>query len=146
MQCTRARFHRGIWKAPGLRRQVARWQIVALTVDDVIDSGIYSLPAAVAALLGPASMPAVLLAGLAVWLLVACFAQAGSWFDHPVGVYSYSCAAFGDFVGFQTGWMTGWAWIASVAALVNGLALALAVRSGRSSGAAPGACASCLPR
>lgn len=119
-------MHEDIAQAPGLRRQVSRWQIVALAVNDVIGSGIYLLPAAAAALLGSASVPAVLLAGLAVLLLVACFAQAGSWFDRPGGAYLYTREAFGDFIGFETGWMTWWARVASVAALANGLALALA--------------------
>src|SRR3546814_18242966 len=56
--------------APALVRAVSRWQIVGLSINDVIGSGIYLLPAAAAALLGPASLWAVLLAGLAASLLV----------------------------------------------------------------------------
>ena len=52
--------------APGLRRVVSRWQIVALALNDVIGSGIYLLPAAAAAFLGPQSVWAVVLAGGAV--------------------------------------------------------------------------------
>src|SRR3546814_14585129 len=62
--------------APALVRAVSRWQIVGLSINDVIGSGIYLLPAAAAALLGPASPWAVLLAGLAASLLVLCYAQA----------------------------------------------------------------------
>ncbi len=110
----------------GLVRAVSRWQIVGLSVNDVIGSGIYLLPAAAAALLGPASIWAVLLAGLAVALLVLCYAQASSYFDQAGGSYLYAREAFGRFVGFEIGWMTWLTRIASVAALSNGVALAIA--------------------
>ncbi len=110
---------------PTLRRDVSRWEIVGLSMNDVIGSGVYLLPAAAAALLGPASLWAVLLAGAAVLLLVLCFAEAGSRFDEPGSGYVYTRAAFGDFVGFEVGWMTWLARVASVASLSNGFALAL---------------------
>jgi hypothetical protein len=50
---------------PTLKRDVTRWEVVGLSLNDVIGSGVYLLPAAAAALLGPASLWAVLLAGLA---------------------------------------------------------------------------------
>ncbi|ANM30670.1 amino acid transporter [Acidobacteria bacterium Mor1] len=109
----------------GLRRAVSRWQIVGLALNDVIGSGVYLLPAAAAALLGGASIGAVLLAGLAVLLLVLCFAEAASYFDEPGSAYLYARSAFGDLVGFQVGWMTWLARVASVASLSVGFAQAL---------------------
>lgn len=111
---------------PGFVRAVSRWQIVGLSINDVIGSGIYLLPAATAVLLGPASVWAVLLAGLAVALLVLCYAQAASYFDQPGGSYLYAREAFGPFVGFEIGWMVWLTRIASAAALSNGLADATA--------------------
>lgn len=108
-----------------MRRAVGRWQLYALSVNDVIGSGIYLLPAAAAALLGPASLWAVLLAGVAVSLLVLCYAQAASYFDQPGGGYLYAREAFGDFIGFEVGWMLLLPRIASAAALSNGLAEAV---------------------
>src|SRR5688572_31787462 len=103
---------------PHLLRVISRWEIVALSVNDVIGSGVYLiLPVAAATLLGPASVWAILGAGLAVFLLVLCFAEAGSLFDKAGGAYVYTRAAFGDFVGFQVGWMTWIARIATVAGL-----------------------------
>ncbi len=107
---------------PSLVRAVSRWQIVGLSINDVIGSGIYLLPAAAAALLGPLSLWAVLLAGLAVALLVLCYAQAASYFDEPGGSYLYAREAFGRFVGFEIGWMIWLTRISSAAALGNGLA------------------------
>jgi amino acid transporter len=102
----------------GLLRAVSRWQIVALSVNDVIGSGVYLiLPVAAALLLGPASVWAILAAGFAVLLLVLCFAEASSLFDRQGGAIVYTRAAFGDFVGFEVGWMTWIARISSIAGL-----------------------------
>lgn len=109
----------------GLRRVVSRWQIVALALNDVVGSGIYLLPAAAAVMLGPQSVWAVLVAGVAVLLVVLCFAEASSHFDQPGGAYLYAREAFGDFVGFEVGWMTWLARVASVASLAAGFAQAL---------------------
>jgi APA family basic amino acid/polyamine antiporter len=104
--------------SPGFLRAVSRWEIVALSINDVVGSGVYLiLPVAAAALLGPASVWAILAAGFAVLLLVLCFAEAGSLFDEPGGAIVYTRAAFGEFVGFEVGWMTWIARIASVASL-----------------------------
>ncbi len=104
--------------SPGFLRAVSRWEIVALSVNDVVGSGVYLiLPVAAAQLLGPASVWAILAAGFAVLLLVLCFAEAGSLFDRPGGAYVYTRAAFGEFIGFEVGWMTWIARIASVASL-----------------------------
>ena len=110
---------------PHLVRAVGRWQLVGLSINDVVGSGIYLLPAGSIVLLGAASLWAVTLAGLAVALLVLCYAQAASWFDRPGGSYLYVREAFGPFAGFQIGWMTWITRVASAAALANGLALAV---------------------
>ena len=100
----------------GLVRAVSRRQLVGLAINDVVGSGIYLLPAAAAALLGPASVWAVVLAGFAAALLVLCFAEASSHFDQPGGAYLYTREAFGRFIGFEVGWMT---WLSRVAALAS---------------------------
>jgi len=108
---------------PSLLRAVSRWSIVALALNDVIGSGVYlSNPKEAAELLGPASVWAILAAGVAVLLLVLCFAEAGSLFDTPGSGYVYTRAAFGEFVGFEVGWMTWVARITSVAGLSVGFA------------------------
>lgn len=98
---------------------------MGLSLNDVIGSGVYLLPAAAAAELGSASIGAVALAGFAVLLLVLCFAEAGSHFDRPGGAYLYTREAFGPLVGFEVGWMTWIARVASVASLSAGFAQAL---------------------
>src|SRR5918997_6207929 len=110
---------------PTMRRVASRWEIVAFSVNDVIGSGVYLLPAAAAAVLAGASVWAVVLAGLAVLLLVLCFAEASSYFDQPGGAYLYTKSAFGEVVGFEVGWMTWIARVASVSSLSVGFAQAL---------------------
>ena len=80
---------------PQLQRAVSRWQIVGLSINDVIGSGIYLLPTATVALLGPFSLWGVVAAGIVVALLVLCYAQAASYFDEPGGSYLYAREAFG---------------------------------------------------
>lgn len=109
-----------------LVRAVSRRQLVGLAINDVVGSGVYLLPAAVAALLGPTSVLVIVLAGFAVALLVLCFAAASSYFDEPGGAYVYTREAFGSFVGFEVGFMTWLARIASMASLASGFALAVA--------------------
>ncbi len=112
--------------APTLRRVVSRWQIVGLSINDVVGSGIYLLPAAVAGLLGAGGVWAILLAGAAVAMLVLCYAQASSWFDQPGGSYLYAREAFGPLIGFEIGWMTWLTRVTVAAALSQGLAQAVA--------------------
>ncbi len=96
---------------------MSRWEVVALSVNSVIGSGVYLvLPVAAARLLGAASVWAILSGGFAVLLIVLCFAEASSLFDKPGGAYVYAREAFGEFVGFEVGWMT---WIARVAAVAS---------------------------
>jgi basic amino acid/polyamine antiporter, APA family len=110
---------------PGLLRVVSRGQLLGLAINDVVGSGIYLLPAAAAALLGGASVWAVVLAGLAAALLVLCFAEASSYFDEPGGAYLYTREAFGRFVGFEVGWMTWLSRVAALASFANGLVQAI---------------------
>jgi len=109
----------------GMRRAISRWEIVGFSVNDVIGSGVYLLPAGAAAILGAASVGAVALAGFAVLLLVLCFAEAASHFDRPGSAYVYTREAFGPLAGFEVGWMTWLARVSSVSSLSVGFARAL---------------------
>jgi APA family basic amino acid/polyamine antiporter len=96
--------------------------LTAIAVNGVIGSGIFVLPATVAALLGPASPVAYLLAALVAALVVACFAEAGSLFDRTGGPYLYAREAFGPFVAFQVGWAFFLSRLAAAAAIANAFA------------------------
>jgi amino acid transporter len=73
----------------------------------------------VAALLGPASPLAYVIAAVVVTLIVACFAEAGSMFERTGGPYLYAREAFGRFIGFEVGWMFLLSRLAADAAISN---------------------------
>ena len=75
---------------PGLVRAIGRWDLTAAVVNGVIGSGIFGMPAALAALTGALSPLACLLAGLGVAAIVSCFAEVASRFREPGGPYVYA--------------------------------------------------------
>lgn len=82
-------------------------------VNSIIGSGIFGLPSDVARLIGRASPWAVLMAGAAAGVIMACFAEVASQFTQAGGPYLYARAAFGRLVGIEVGWML---WLVRLAA------------------------------
>ena len=111
---------------PGLVRAIGRWSLTALTVNSVIGSGVFGLPATVAGLLGKNSVLAVLIAGAAMGVIMACFAEVASQFAEAGGPYLYSRAAFGRLMGILVGWMLYLSQTAAPAANANLFVLYLA--------------------
>lgn len=107
-------------------REIGLVSLIALTVNGILGSGIFMLPAAVARILGPAGPMAYGAAAFAVALVVLCFAEASTHFEQSGGPYLYARAAFGPFVGFQAGWLFVVTRLISVAAIANGTASYLA--------------------
>jgi basic amino acid/polyamine antiporter, APA family len=103
----------------GFIRAIGRGDLTAAVINSVIGSGIFGLPAVIAATTGAGSPFAVLAAGLGIGLIALCFAEVGSRFREHGGVYLYSRAAFGDFVGFEVGWLLIWTRLLSAAANLN---------------------------
>lgn len=93
--------------------------MAALMVNSIIGSGIFGLPSVVAGLLGAASPWAVLLAGGAMGVIMACFAEVGSQFSAAGGPYLYARTAFGRLIGIEVGWMLWLAQLAAPAANAN---------------------------
>jgi basic amino acid/polyamine antiporter, APA family len=88
-------------------------------INSIIGSGIFGLPADVARLIGRASPWAVLLAGTAAGVIMACFAEVASQFTQAGGPYLYARAAFGRLVGIEMGWMLWLVRLAAPAATAN---------------------------
>src|SRR5438445_9780380 len=88
-----------------LVRAIGRWSMAALVINSIIGSGIFGLPSDLAKLLGNASPYAVLIAGGAMGVIMACFAEAASRFTQTGGPYLYSRVAFGRLGGIVMGWM-----------------------------------------
>ena len=108
-----------------LRRELGKWDLTAIGVNQVIGSAIFLLPSQVAAQVGAWSPIAFLAIGGASLLVALCFAEVGSRFEGTGGPYLYTRAAFGRFVGFEVGWMQWVTRVTSQASIANALALAL---------------------
>jgi len=102
-----------------LVRAIGRWSLVALMVNSIIGSGIFGLPSSVTGLVGRASPWAVLIAGLAVGVIMACYAEVASQFSDAGGPYLYARAAFGRLLGIETGWLLWLARLTAPAANAN---------------------------
>jgi len=103
----------------GLVRAIGRWSLTALVVNSIIGSGIFGLPATVAGLLGKRSVVAVLIAGAAMGVIMACYAEVASQFSEAGGPYLYAQTAFGRLAGILVGWMLYLAQAAAPAANAN---------------------------
>ena len=104
---------------PRFLRAVGLFGLIAIAINGVIGSGIFVLPATVAALLGPASPVAYIVAAFLVALIVLCFAESGSMFEQTGGPYLYAREAFGKFIGLEVGWMFLLSRLAAASAIAN---------------------------
>ena len=108
-----------------LRRELGRWDLTAIGINQVIGAAIFLMPADVAREVGAWGWLLFLAVGLTSLLIALCFAEAGSRFETTGGPIVPSRAVFGRFVGFEVGWMLWFSRVASGASVINGLALAL---------------------
>jgi amino acid transporter len=102
-----------------LLRAIGRWDLTALVVNSIIGAGIFGLPAQVYALVGAWSPVAFVACGALAFVLILCFAEAGSRFRDTGGPYLYAHAAFGAWPAFAIGWLLWLARVSSFAALTN---------------------------
>jgi basic amino acid/polyamine antiporter, APA family len=93
--------------------------MVALAINSIIGSGIFGLPSAIAGLVGRASPLLVVLAGAAMGVIIACYAEVASQFTETGGTYLYLQRAFGRLIGLQVGWMSLLVRLAACAASVD---------------------------
>lgn len=83
-----------------LTRALGPWTLGANAVNMSVGAGIFALPAAVAAILGPAAILAYLVCGLAIALVLACFAELGTRVTRSGGAVAYIEDSFGPMAGF----------------------------------------------
>jgi basic amino acid/polyamine antiporter, APA family len=105
--------------SPHLVRAIGRWSLAALMVNSIIGSGVFGLPSSIAGLVGTSSPWAVLIAGLLVGVIMACYAEVASQFTGAGGPYLYARAAFGRLLGIETGWLLWLARLTAPAANAN---------------------------
>jgi basic amino acid/polyamine antiporter, APA family len=110
---------------PALRRELGRWDLTAIGVNQVIGGALFAQPSLYAASVGGWSPWLVAAVGLASMLIALSFAEVSSRFDATGGPYLYTRAAFGRLAAFEVGWMLWFTRAASWAAVINVLATAL---------------------
>jgi amino acid transporter len=87
----------------GLVRAMGPWALAASIVSMIVGAGIFVVPAALAASVGPYAPLAFLACGFAVGAVAICFAEGGSRVSTSGGVYGVIEAAFGPLAGYVSG-------------------------------------------
>ena len=106
-----------------LERVIGVRALAANAVNITVGAGIFVLPAVIAAQLGPSAMFAYLACGIAMGLVLLCFAEAGSRVFESGGACAYVEAAFGPFSGFLVSTLLWFGWsVISDAAVATALA------------------------
>ena len=108
-----------------LRRELGRWDLTAIGINQVIGGAVFAMPAALAGWIGGWSPFLIVGVGFASLLIAATFAEVGSRFDATGGPYLYTKAAFGRFAAFEVGWMQWFTRVASWASVINVLVVSL---------------------
>jgi len=100
-----------------LSRSLRRLDIVALTFNNIVGAGIFTLPAVLVAALGLWSIGALLLAISLVAVFALCTIEVASRYDVTGGPMHYASVAFGPPAGFVVGWLWYLSRVASFAAI-----------------------------
>ena len=108
-----------------LRRELGRWDLTAIGINQVIGGAVFAMPASVAALAGGWSPWLIVAVGVASLMIAATFAEVASRFDATGGPYLYTKTAFGRFPAFEIGWMQWFTRVASWASVINVLVASL---------------------
>jgi APA family basic amino acid/polyamine antiporter len=102
-----------------LVRAIGRWGLAALVINSIIGSGIFGLPAIIAADLGRESPLAYLVAAAAVGIIMGCFAEVASQFRQAGGPYLYTRVAFGRLPALEVAWLHWLSRLTAAAAAIN---------------------------
>jgi APA family basic amino acid/polyamine antiporter/amino acid efflux transporter len=89
-----------------LKKTIGKKTLIILTVNAIIGTGIFFLPALGAQYAGPASIISWILMSLIAVFISLYFAELVSMFPKSGGVYEYIKNAYGEFWAFIIGWTT----------------------------------------
>ena len=106
----------------GLVRAVGTWGLTASIINIVVGAGIFAVPAALAAGIGPYAPLAFVVCAIAIGSIAICFAEGGSRIPTSGGAYGYIEAAFGPLTSSVAGTLL---WFSDALAC-GGVAAALA--------------------
>jgi basic amino acid/polyamine antiporter, APA family len=119
------RIHDTSFRVAQLRRELGRWDLTAIGINQVIGGAVFAMPAQLAALVAGWSPFLIVGVGVASMLIALTFGEVASRFDGTGGPYLYTRAAFGRFPAFEVGWMQWFTRVASWASVINVLVAAL---------------------
>ena len=108
-----------------LRRELGRWDLTAIGINQVIGGAVFAMPATLAAHAGGWSPFLIFGVGIASMMIALTFGEVASRFDGTGGPYLYTRAAFGRFPAFEVGWMQWFTRAASWASVINVLVASL---------------------
>ena len=94
--------------------------ILLITINAIMGTGIFFLPAMGAKHAGPASLISWAIIGIIAIYISMCFAELVSMFPKAGGIYEYGKQAFGRFPSFLLGWITLIAGNVTIAMLIVG--------------------------
>ena len=89
----------------GLKREIRKWDLVALLVNVTVGAGILRLPADVQRTVGNYSLAAFVVCAMIIGLIALCFAEVGSRFSGTGGPYLYASETFRPTLAFTVGWL-----------------------------------------
>lgn len=94
--------------------------ILLITINSIMGTGIFFLPAVGAGVAGPASLISWLILSFISIYIAMCFGELSSMFPKSGGIYEFCKQAYGRFFSFIIGWMTVLAGNITIAMLVVG--------------------------
>ena len=102
-----------------LVRSLGRLDLAAISMNTIVGSGIFLLPATAADAVGAWAPLAFLVSGLLSILFAMSFAETSGRVQGTGGPYLAAREAFGNFVGFEVGWIFWLSRMAAVGAAYN---------------------------
>jgi basic amino acid/polyamine antiporter, APA family len=104
----------------GLKKVLGFPAILLITINSIMGTGIFFLPAVGAGVAGPASILSWLILSIISIYIAMCFAELSSMYPKAGGIYEFCKQAYGRFFSFMIGWMTIIAGNITIAMLVVG--------------------------
>jgi len=103
-----------------LEKVLGKKAILLITINSIMGTGIFFLPAVGAGVAGPASIISWFVLAIISVYIAMCFGELTSMFPKAGGVYEFCKQAFGHFWSFILGWMTLIAGNITIAMLIVG--------------------------
>ncbi len=103
-----------------LERSLSFPVILLITINSIMGTGIFFLPAVGAKVAGAASIISWIVLSLISIYIATCFGELSSMFPKAGGIYEFCKQAYGSFTSFVIGWMTLIAGNVTIAMLVVG--------------------------